>query len=113
MNVQLAPARSRGNSVRLPQTQQKQSPTPTPTTAPQRKVAVWHDYYRSVNGVCVHRPVQAQNGVAPKGATAQCRDGSLVLGTTLPWLAWTNELNDDANSDFRRECHVLANIITL
>jgi hypothetical protein len=61
----------------LPQAQQKPSPTPTPTTVPATKSGpCGHDYYRNVNGVCVHRPVQAQNGVAPKGATAQCRDGS-------------------------------------
>ena len=32
------------------------------------------EYYRNVNGRCVHRPVQAAH--APVGATAKCRDGT-------------------------------------
>jgi hypothetical protein len=64
----------------LPQAQPKASPTPTPVTSsapPATKAGpCGPDYYRNVNGMCVHRPVQTQSGVVPKGATAQCRDGS-------------------------------------
>jgi hypothetical protein len=62
----------------FPQAQPKASPTPaTSNAAPATKTGVCGpDYYRNVNGVCVHRPVRTQSGVAPKGATAQCRDGS-------------------------------------
>jgi hypothetical protein len=40
---------------------EKATSTPTPAT---KSGPCGHDYYRNVNGVCVHRPVQAQNGVA-------------------------------------------------
>jgi len=61
----------------FPLAQQKASPTPTPATAPATKSGpCGPDYYRNVNGVCVHRPIQTQNGAVPKGATAQCQDGS-------------------------------------
>jgi len=62
------------------QAQRKASPTPTTATsnAPAATKAgpCGPDYYRNVNGICVHRPVQAQGPMPPKGATAQCRDGS-------------------------------------
>jgi uncharacterized protein DUF3761 len=68
----------------FPQAQPKGSPTPTPATQATTKAdppattsgPCAADYYRNVNGVCVHRPVKAQNSSAPHGATAQCRDGS-------------------------------------
>jgi len=50
---------------------QKSSTAPTTTKAPCAA-----DYYRNVNGVCVHRPVKPKRSEVPQGATAQCRDGS-------------------------------------
>jgi hypothetical protein len=62
----------------FPQAQPNASPTPTPATtaAPATTGHCAPDYNRNVDGVCVHRPVKAQDAAAPKGATAQCRDGS-------------------------------------
>jgi hypothetical protein len=60
-----------------PQAQPKPAPSPSPqasapVTTPGPCPA---DYYRNVDGVCVHRPVKAQGSGVPAGATAQCRDG--------------------------------------
>jgi len=62
----------------LGQAQPKPAPSPTTqATAPATtNGACAADYYRNVRGVCVHRPVQTDNGGVPAGATAQCRDGS-------------------------------------
>jgi hypothetical protein len=70
--------------VAFSQAQPKASPSPTPKTQPGNQATppatttgpCSPDYYRNVNGVCVHRPVKTQNASAPSGATAQCRDGS-------------------------------------
>lgn len=51
--------------------QQKKSAAPASATG-----ACAPDYYRNVDGVCVHRPIRTQNSAVPAGATAQCRDGS-------------------------------------
>ena len=32
--------------------------------------------YRNIDGVAVHVPAHTDNGAAPAGASAQCRDGS-------------------------------------
>lgn len=37
------------------------------------------DYYRNVDGICVHRPIRTKNSAVPAGATAQCRDGSYAF----------------------------------
>ncbi len=84
-----------------PQAQPKPTPSPAPqATAPATTPgSCAADYYRNSNGVCVHRPVKTQDSaVVPKGATAQCRDGSFSFsqhhrGTCLhhggvaKWLA--------------------------
>jgi hypothetical protein len=59
-----------------PQAQPKPAPPPTlqataPATTPSACAA---DYYRNINGVCVHRPIRSSS--VPQGASAQCRDGS-------------------------------------
>jgi len=60
------------------QAQPKPAPSPTPNaSAPATTCGPCAaDYYRNVNGVCVHRPVKTQGSAVPAGATAQCRDGS-------------------------------------
>ena len=67
----------------IPQAQPKTSPTPsTPQTVHKATPRATKtgpcgpDYYRNVDGLCVHRPVKTQNSGVPAGATAQCRDGS-------------------------------------
>lgn len=65
-------------SATWPQAQPKPTASPTPqaaapATAPGLCAA---DYYRNSDGVCVHRPVKTQGSAVPRGATAQCRDGS-------------------------------------
>jgi hypothetical protein len=65
----------------IPQAAPKATPTPAPATQRTNPPATTTghcapDYYRNVNGVCVHRPVRTQNASVPVGATAQCRDGS-------------------------------------
>ena len=63
-----------------PQAQPK--PAPSPSSTPQTTVPATTpgpcaaDYYRNSDGVCVHRPIKTQGSAIPKGATAQCRDGS-------------------------------------
>jgi hypothetical protein len=61
-----------------PQAQPKPTPSATPqATAPATTPGPCSaDYYRNSDGVCVHRPVNAQGSAVPQGATAQCRDGS-------------------------------------
>lgn len=61
-----------------PQAQPKPAPSPTPSQnqGSSKSRPCGPDYYRNVNGVCVHRPVKAQGSSVPAGATAQCRDGS-------------------------------------
>lgn len=45
-----------------------------PPAAPPGPAACTADEYRNVDGVCVHRPVPADQ--PPAGATAQCNDGT-------------------------------------
>ena len=61
-----------------PQAQPKPAPSPTPNASAPATTSgpCAADYYRNVNGVCVHRPVKTQGSAVPAGATAQCRDGS-------------------------------------
>jgi uncharacterized protein DUF3761 len=73
-------------SVAPPSPAPSQSPSPAPvpvvpaTTAPVVAAPTTHatacaaDEYRNVDGVCVHRPVSADQ--PPAGATAQCNDGT-------------------------------------
>jgi Protein of unknown function (DUF3761) len=60
--------------ILCPLPQLTQSQTAATQTAPSQKKCPSADYYVNKDGQCVHRPVQSQS--APKGATAQCRDGS-------------------------------------
>jgi hypothetical protein len=66
----------------FPQGQPKASPTPSTQSANKANPPATTtgpcgpDYYRNVDGLCVHRPVKTQNSGVPAGATAQCRDGS-------------------------------------
>lgn len=69
-------------ALTLPPAFQEAQPQGAPSPASQNSTApattsgrCGPNYYRNVDGVCVHRPVKMQ-GAAPKGATAQCRDGS-------------------------------------
>lgn len=48
----------------------KPKPVPKTTTAPQ-SAECGADYYRNVDGACVHRPSSS-----PAGATALCKDGT-------------------------------------
>jgi hypothetical protein len=48
--------------------------THTNAAPPPQPAACAADEYRNVDGVCVHRPEQANQ--PPAGATAQCNDGS-------------------------------------
>ena len=60
--------------ILCPLPQLTQSQTAGTQTQPDKKGCPSKDYYVNSAGQCVHRPVQ--NQTAPKGATAQCRDGS-------------------------------------
>jgi hypothetical protein len=62
-----------GGQTGSPSQNQNPNPTHTPRSAPPGK-CLSADYYVNSAGKCVHRPVQTQT--APKGTTAQCRDGS-------------------------------------
>ena len=71
-----------------PQAQPKTSPTPSASQSAHKAVPpatkagpCGPDYYRNVDGLCVHRPVKNQNSGVPAGATAQCRDGSYSFST--------------------------------
>jgi Protein of unknown function (DUF3761) len=57
-----------------PQAQPK--PAPAQNQGGSRSGPCGPDYYRNVNGVCVHRPVKTDGSSVPAGATAQCRNGS-------------------------------------
>ncbi|WP_370944348.1 DUF3761 domain-containing protein [Amycolatopsis sp. cg5] len=51
-----------------------QAPTPAPKATSAKKAAAAEcggDYYRNVDGNCVHRP-----GGSPAGASAKCKDGT-------------------------------------
>ena len=72
-------------SIAPPSPTPSESPSPAPvavpaTTAPVVAAPTTHatacaaDEYRNVDGVCVHRPVPADQ--PPAGATAQCNDGT-------------------------------------
>jgi hypothetical protein len=50
------------------------APTATVNAAPPQPAECGPDYYRNVDGVCVHRPENADQ--PPAGATAQCNDGT-------------------------------------
>ena len=54
-------AGARANAATLPQASTHVAVTPL----------CGQDYYKNVDGVCVHRP-----STNPKGATAKCRDGT-------------------------------------
>jgi hypothetical protein len=67
----VVPAASPSVTVR-PSSAPKTTAAP-PASAP-APASCGGDYYRNVDGDCIHRPVSSST--APAGATAECRDGS-------------------------------------
>lgn len=48
----------------------------TQDVAPNEADLQEHDHYTNSSGKTVHSPAHSKSGVAPGGASAQCRDGS-------------------------------------
>ncbi|NHO54249.1 DUF3761 domain-containing protein [Acetobacter estunensis] len=69
-------------SLLLAQALTQTRPLPRPASTPQQLRSrneaqlVEHKHYRNVSGQTVHSPAHTKNGKAPRGAVAECADGS-------------------------------------
>lgn len=43
---------------------------------PNESQLIEHKHYKNIDGMDVHSPAHTQDGAAPSGASAKCRDGS-------------------------------------
>jgi hypothetical protein len=59
--------------ARTPRQQQQDV---APASEPRESQLLEHGRYTNKNGESVHSPAHTQDGKAPAGASAQCRDGS-------------------------------------
>jgi hypothetical protein len=69
-----APVAATSTQVAAPATTKAAAPVTTKAAAKSATTSCTGDYYRNVDGNCIHRPAAADS--APAGATARCNDGT-------------------------------------